>query len=140
MEVWFKRVTNHNKGLRLVSGNVVGILNADDFYAGPEILEKVANTFADKRVDSCYGDLVYVKEKRRPKVEGKRLKVKGERLKGRKEEFEVVRYWKSGDYKPGKFYWGWMPPHPTFFVRRSVYEKYGLLKGNRTEGRGKSED
>jgi glycosyltransferase involved in cell wall biosynthesis len=75
-----------NKGLQLVSGDVVGILNADDFYAGPEILEKVANAFADKRVDSCYGDLVYVKEKRRPKVEGQRLKGGIPEVRGRRSE------------------------------------------------------
>ena len=52
-----------NKGLQLVSGDIVGILNADDFYAGSTVLEKVANAFADKKVDSCYGDLVYVDSK-----------------------------------------------------------------------------
>ena len=126
-----------NKGLQFVSGDVVGILNADDFYAGSTVLEKVADVFADKKVDSCYGDLVYVREKRRPKVKGKRIKVKDKTQNSRVEsdwkdkvEFEVVRYWKSGDYKPKKFYWGWMPPHPTFFVRRTAYERHGLFNLN----------
>ena len=95
-----------NKGLRLVSGDVIGILNADDFYAGPEALEKVANAFSYESVDSCYCDLVYVNSKN---------------------SNQVLRYWHSGGFKPKKFYWGWMPPHPTFFVRRHVYEKYGLF-------------
>ncbi len=98
-----------NKGLQFVSGDVVGILNADDFYADSIVLEKVANAFADKRVDSCYGDLVYVDSKYAD---------------------QVFRYWQAGEFKPKKFYWGWMPPHPTFFVRRTVYEKCGLFNLN----------
>ncbi len=96
-----------NKGLRLVSGDVIGILNADDFYAGPEVLEKVANAFSYENVDSCYCDLVYVNSKN---------------------SNQVLRYWHSGEFKSHNFYWGWMPPHPTFYVRRNVYEKYGLFK------------
>lgn len=93
-----------NKGILLATGDIVGILNADDFYAGPDVLAKVILTFADSRIDSCYGDLVYVD--------------------GRQTE-RVRRYWRSGHYAPSRFYWGWMPPHPTFFVRRAVYAKYG---------------
>ncbi|PXF56171.1 MAG: glycosyl transferase [Deltaproteobacteria bacterium] len=122
-----------NKGIGLATGDVIGLLNADDIYAGPYILSKVARVFSEKNVESCYGDLVYVREKRRPKVKGERLK--GGDAGGQRAEVEdligknyrIVRYWKSGDYKPGKFYWGWMPPHPTFFVRRAIYEKYGLF-------------
>ena len=95
-----------NKGLRFVAGDVVGILNADDFYADSTVLEKVAYAFADKKVDACYGDLIYIDSKNTDKV---------------------FRYWRAGEFKPEKFYWGWMPPHPTFFVRRDIYEKYGLF-------------
>lgn len=95
-----------NKGITLVTGDVVGILNSDDFYADGQVLEKVARVFDDSTVDACYGDLVYVDSK----ITGK-----------------VVRSWKSGAFNPQNFYWGWMPPHPTFFVRRSVYEKYGMF-------------
>ncbi|RLB78162.1 MAG: hypothetical protein DRH24_14935 [Deltaproteobacteria bacterium] len=70
----------------------------------------------------------------RSKVKGQRLKVKDKTQNSRvesdwndKEEFEVVRYWKSGDYNPHKFYWGWMLPHPTFFVQREVYERCGFF-------------
>ena len=95
-----------NKGIRVASGDVVGILNADDFYAHVEVLAKVAEVFADRSVDSCYGDLVYVDASNTDRV---------------------VRTWCAGTYDMNRFYSGWMPPHPTFFVRRAVYEKYGLF-------------
>jgi len=102
-----------NKGIALASGDVVGILNADDFYAGPEVLAKVAGIFADESIDACYGDLVYVKDCSTFEVRGS--------------TFKTVRYWKAGEFKAGKFYHGWMPPHPTFFVRRRVYEHFGTF-------------
>ena len=95
-----------NKGLRLASGDVIGILNADDFYSDPGTLQKVAEGFKNQKIDACYGDLIYVDATDIRKVD---------------------RYWRSGSYDRGKFYNGWMPPHPTFFVRRSVYKKYGLF-------------
>ena len=93
-----------NKGLRLASGDVVGISNADDFYADLEVLERVADVFTDQEVDSCYGDLVFTDFK---------------------DTNKIFRYWRTGEFKSEKFKWGWMPPHPTFFVRREVYEQYG---------------
>jgi len=107
-----------NKGIALATGDVIGILNADDFYASPDVLARVAQAFEDPAVMCCYGDLEYVKESF-GKVQGAELQC------GR---FEVVRYWKSGQYTHRSFYRGWMPPHPTFFVRRSVYETYGLFR------------
>jgi len=94
-----------NKGISLAGGEVIGILNADDFYADSHVLSKVALSFHDDRISSCYGDLEYVNTANTSRV---------------------VRYWHSGHYKAKSFYWGWMPPHPTFFVRRDVYERYGL--------------
>ncbi len=94
-----------NKGIGLAGGEVIGILNADDVYASPNVLAKVISVFEDPDIDSCYGDLVYVDS-----IDTDR----------------VVRYWHSGDFKPRRFYWGWMPPHPTFFVRKSVYNRFGL--------------
>ena len=102
-----------NKGIKLSEGDVVGILHADDFYASPRVLGFVSEVFQDNSVDSCYGDLVYVADSF-----GKTNTEKSSR---------VVRYWSSGEYRAGRFYWGWMPPHPTFFVRRSIYEKYGFF-------------
>lgn len=95
-----------NKGLRLATGDVIGILNSDDFYAGPEVLRKVAAAFADPSVDTLYGDLQYVDALRTERV---------------------VRHWRAGGYRRSKFLFGWMPPHPTFFVRRRCYEQFGLF-------------
>ena len=93
-----------NKGIALASGEVIGILNSDDLYADPEVLSRVARVFADPKVDACYGDLIYV---------------------GAGDTAKVVRHWKSGSFTRSSFYRGWMPPHPTFFVRRSVYQRFG---------------
>lgn len=93
-----------NKGLRLASGDIVGFLNADDVYADSRVLEMIARTMEGERVDACYGDLVYV-DKNSPD--------------------RVVRYWRSQSYRAGLFEKGWMPAHPTFYVRRWVYEKFG---------------
>jgi glycosyltransferase len=93
-----------NKGIILASGDVIGILNSDDFYAHPDVLTRVAQVFTDRRIDSCYGDLNYVDSA---------------------DTARIIRRWKSRTFNRNSFYWGWMPPHPTFFVRRSVYEKFG---------------
>lgn len=127
-----------NKGIRLATGEIIGILNADDFYAGPEVLAKVTQVFEDPEVDACYGDLVYVREmlncasrvELAPAAPLNRLKgpsVQQFNHSTIQPGFRILRYWKSGSFHPDKFRWGWMPPHPTFFVRRRVYEKYGLF-------------
>ncbi|MEQ8414697.1 MAG: glycosyltransferase family 2 protein [Imperialibacter sp.] len=94
-----------NKGIALATGEIVGILNADDFYVDVDVLNKIAGIFEDKSIDASYSDVEYVK---RHKVN------------------DVVRRWHSGHFERKRFYFGWSPPHPTFFVRKSVYEKYGL--------------
>lgn len=95
-----------NKGIKMASGDIVGLLNADDFYSYNDALSSVARVFDDPEIDACYGDLVYVSADDTQKI---------------------IRYWKSGEFNSNSFYQGWMPPHPTFFLRRSVYEKYGLF-------------
>jgi len=105
-----------NKGIRLATGDVIGTLNADDFYTTPDVLARVAAVFENPAVMSCYGDLEYVRE---TKVGNVCDSPAG---------FAVVRHWQSGAFKRDKFKWGWMPPHPTFFVRRSVYERFGLFR------------
>jgi glycosyltransferase len=92
-----------NKGINRATGDVIGILNADDKYQDNFVLDAVANTMSNTTVDICYGDLVYVND-----------------------QDNIVRYWQSGAYKPYKYYLGWMPPHPTFFVRSELYENIGL--------------
>jgi len=115
-----------NKGLNRATGEVIGMLNADDFYPSSNTLTKVGGVFNDPEVEACYGDLLYVKEVRnREKGVQKELDNLFLFQTGGTSVFNVVRYWKSGKYALKKFYWGWMLPHPTFFVRRSVYERYG---------------
>lgn len=93
-----------NKGLTLAEGEIIGILNSDDFYAHNKVIEKVVEKFKKEKVDSCYGDLVYV---------------------NKHDTSRIVRYWKSGEYKNGMMVYGWHPPHPSFFVKKEIYEKYG---------------
>lgn len=95
-----------NKGLRLATGDIIGILNADDFYASPIVLSKVAAAIKGGDVEAVYGNLQYVKP----------------------DNVNVItRTWKAGNFKRRSFYYGWMPPHPTFFVRRHIYEQAGLF-------------
>jgi glycosyltransferase involved in cell wall biosynthesis len=94
-----------NKGLTRATGEVVGFLNADDFYADEEVLAQVAAVFEDPGVEACFGDLVYVTSDNR----------------------KIVRYWKSKPHAQGSFARGWCPAHPTFYVRRSVVERLGLF-------------
>jgi glycosyltransferase len=93
-----------NKGIALASGEVIGILNSDDFYANERVIEAVMKEFEDESIDLVYGDLQYVHPK---------------------EIKQVVRTWKAGRLGPRSFHYGWMPPHPTVFVRKRVYEQYG---------------
>lgn len=92
-----------NKGLALASGEIVGFLNADDLFAGPTVLQQVADAFRDESVDACYADLVYVSQ----------------------DNQRVVRHWKSKSFTKGDFSLGWCPAHPTFYVRKAVVEKLG---------------
>ncbi len=116
-----------NKGIALATGEAVGILNSDDFYADKDVLARVAAVFADPAVDACYGDLVYVKDRSMFNVRCSTFTDDRSPVPGSRSRFQIIRYWKSGEFSPEKFYWGWMPPHPTFFVRRRVYEQYGLF-------------
>jgi glycosyltransferase len=93
-----------NKGLLQARGEIVGILNSDDVYSYGSVLRDVAVVFDDPEVDCCYGDLVYVAPD---------------------DLQDIRRYWKSGPFRPSRFYRGWMPPHPTFFVRRACYDALG---------------
>ena len=93
-----------NKGIANATGAIVCFLHSDDIYEDENVVKKVNDLLEETDVDSVYGDLVYVK----------------------KEDInKVVRYWKSGEFKYKNLKNGWMPPHPTFFVKREVYEKYG---------------
>jgi glycosyltransferase involved in cell wall biosynthesis len=93
-----------NKGLRHVTGDVVGFMHSDDEYASPDVLAKVAAAFEDPSVNAVYGDLVYVSQR---------------------DPSHVVRYWRAGAYSRAKLASGWMPPHPTLYVRRELYDRFG---------------
>jgi glycosyltransferase involved in cell wall biosynthesis len=96
-----------NKGIKLATGDIVGILNSDDFYIDEFVCERVVKEFEEKGVDSTYADLVFVKTENLDKT---------------------VRYYDSSHFSPEKFAYGWMPAHPTFFAKREIYEKYGVFK------------
>ncbi len=94
-----------NKGIKLATGDVIGLLHSDDIYFDENVLAKVALLFEEKNVGSVYGDLVYV---------------------DKKDTTKVFRYWKAGEFNENKLRKGWMPPHPSFFIRKEIYDRYGL--------------
>ena len=94
-----------NKGIDLATGDIIGNLNADDWYADNAVISRVANAFSENTdMDAIYGDIVYV-TKNKP--------------------HRVVRYWQSQPYEEGLFEKGWMPAHPSFFVKREIYSRLG---------------
>jgi glycosyltransferase len=93
-----------NKGIDVAKGDIIGILNSDDFYTEDDVIEKVVETFKSSNCDAVYGDLDYVDTHNTKKV---------------------LRKWIAGGYKRSLFLNGWMPPHPTFFVKKQVYDKFG---------------
>lgn len=95
-----------SKGIRAATGDIVVALNSDDMYVGNDVISKVVEVFKSTHADAVYGDLNYV---------------------DRYDTSKVVRKWKSKSYKKGLFLTGWMPPHPTFFVRKQCYDKYGTF-------------
>jgi glycosyltransferase involved in cell wall biosynthesis len=92
-----------NKGINFATGDIVGMLNADDVFSDDSVLGDVAGVFEDENVRILYGDLDYVNRA------GK-----------------IFRKWRSGVYTPGKYNWGWMPPHPTFYCRRKLFNEIGF--------------
>lgn len=92
-----------NKGLRIASGEIIGFLNADDYYPNPDVLNHVIDAFQTTQCDCLWGDLLYYQ----PTSE------------------KIVRYWKSTPYYTRAFGQGWSPPHPTFFAKKSLYERWG---------------
>jgi glycosyltransferase involved in cell wall biosynthesis len=93
-----------NKGIALARGDVIGFLHADDLYANPNVLAQIAKAFEDPALCAVYGDLQYVTKTNTA---------------------QVVRKWRSSPFTPNLLAWGWMPPHPTLYVRREWYERIG---------------
>jgi glycosyltransferase involved in cell wall biosynthesis len=93
-----------NKGLRSSNGSIAAVLNGDDVYAEESIVSRMVELIESKDLDAAYGDLIYV-DRRNPN--------------------RIRRFWKVGRYKKNAFYYGWVLPHPTFFCRKELYEKFG---------------
>jgi len=93
-----------NKGIRMATGDLVGFLHSDDIFASTETTKMIAEAFIKFKVDSVYGDLVYVDQNDTDKI---------------------IRFWRSRRFSRARALTGWMPPHPTFYVKREIYEKYG---------------
>ena len=95
-----------NKGIHLATGDVIGFLHSDDFYLHDQVIEMIVEYFYTQNCDGVYGDLIYVDQNRTDRV---------------------IRHWKSGKFVHDNLKRGWMPPHPTFFIKREVYEKFGVF-------------
>jgi glycosyltransferase involved in cell wall biosynthesis len=96
-----------NKGIKLATGDIVGILHSDDFFYNNNVIEKVAETFRLNEVDAVLGDAQFVDPENISRT---------------------VRYYSSKNFKPGKFKFGFMPAHPGFYVKRELFEKLGYYK------------
>ncbi len=94
-----------NRGIQRASGDVIGLMHSDDFFSNDSVLAKVAHAFADPMIEGVYGDLHYVSADNPARV---------------------VRHWYSGQYEASLLKFGWMPPHPTLYLRRDVFERFGL--------------
>jgi glycosyltransferase involved in cell wall biosynthesis len=97
-----------NDGLAKARGDLIGLLNADDFLASDRVLSRILDLFSRVETDGVYGDLLYVKP--------------------RKGRLVQHRYWRSGDFGPSALRTGWTPPHPTIYLRRKVYEQLGNFR------------
>ena len=96
-----------NKGMRMATGDIIGTLNSDDTLSTSKVISEIANTFYEQKVDSVYGDLVYVDQQNTDKV---------------------IRVWKGLPYKRKRYKYGWMPAHPTFYFKRELLDKYGYYE------------
>lgn len=95
-----------NKGIRLATGEIIGLLNADDLYRHKNVVSHIVATLNQTGTDAVYSDMIYV---------------------DRQDTSRILRYWPAGSYQKGSFLWGWMPGHLSLFIRRRVYEQYGLF-------------
>lgn len=96
-----------NKGIRMSTGDIVGIINSDDFYHRRDIISRVVEAFRNERTQAVYGDVRFVNSDNLDKT---------------------VRYYSSRNFSPNRFRYGFMPAHPTFFTYRKYFEKFGYYK------------
>lgn len=93
-----------NKGIKASSGDIIGLLHSDDFFSDENVLGAIADKFSATKADAVYSDLQYV---------------------SKDDPGKIIRHWKAGQYFPGAFTSGWMPPHPTFYVKKEIFSRYG---------------
>ena len=98
-----------NKGLKLATGDIIGLLNSDDFYEHNRVISEVVEEFIRRKVELVFGDIVFV----HPQNIG-----------------QIIRYYSSAKFHPDLLSWGWIPAHTSCFLKREVYEKYGCFKTN----------
>tara|TARA_R110002012_G_scaffold295203_1_gene491644 strand:- start:67 stop:813 length:747 start_codon:yes stop_codon:yes gene_type:complete len=98
-----------NKGIAASSGDVLGFLHSDDIFAHRDVLRSVATAFSENKSDSVYGDLNYV---------------------AKNDTSRIVRKWRSGAFSRENMGNGWMPPHPTFYMKRALYKEHGFFDLN----------
>lgn len=97
-----------NKGIRLATGDIIGILHADDHFADNTIIGKIADEFvADNKLDAVYGDIAFVKKN---------------------DPLKVIRYYSSAVFRPQLLTWGFIPAHPAFFCKKKCFERFGYYK------------
>lgn len=96
-----------NKGIRISTGDVVGILNSDDFFPEDNVVATIAAAFLDPGVEAVFGDIAFIRPGNLKKI---------------------IRLYSAKKFAPSKFVYGYMPPHPSFYARRGLFEKYGLYK------------
>ncbi len=96
-----------NKGLKLATGNIIGLLNSDDFYENKRVISEVVEQFTRRKVELIFGDIVFVNPQNLHRV---------------------IRYYSSAKFHPELLSWGWIPAHTSCFLKREVYEKYGYFK------------
>lgn len=94
-----------NKGICNSTGQIIGFVHSDDVLAHDEVLERIVSAFDDNSVEAVFGDLVYV---------------------SKADTSRIIRYWSAGAFNPRLLRRGWMPPHPTLYLRRGVYDRLGL--------------
>ena len=96
-----------NKGIKLATGDIIGILNSDDFFYDNNVIERVAVAFEENEIDAVFGDVQFVDPEKTSKI---------------------IRYYSSKNFNPAKFKFGFMPAHPSFYVKRELFEKLGYYK------------
>lgn len=93
-----------NHGIQEARGDIIGFTHSDDFLANNEVLSKIAKAFEDPDIEAVFGDLDYV---------------------SKADTSQVTRHWSTGPFRPERLKYGWMPAHPTLYLRRDVYNRLG---------------